>query len=211
MDLEKIKSTALSYPEEARKLLVLNPERLIYVSEFASQMRRMRKAIAEAFDPIIRHARAEKKKYDDPLKEAEQIARMNITAYMDKQRTIQREAEEIARREEEKRQKEEDRILEESRILKDSGKIKESENIIAEIPLPARTPEPPPLAPEGLSTKRIVDTEAIDRKVLMTSGTIKIPGIETYVVWKWRITDRKLIPDTYYKTTIAQRDAKDSS
>ena len=54
-----------------------------------------------------------------------------------------------------------------------------------------------------------VDVELINSKVmfLMTpflnsfDGKIQIPGIEIYPVWKWRIVNKKLIPELYYKST----------
>lgn len=163
------------------------------------------KKVDDSYDPIISHAKAEKKKYKDPLKEAEQIAKIHITAYLEEQKRIRREAEEEARRKEEERQKKEDEILEQAKVLEDSGKEKEAQNLMVEIPLPERVDIPSEPEEKGVILKKIVDTEKINQLVECSKGQIKIPGIEIYIVYKWRIINRELIPKSYYKSTVAMQ------
>ena len=61
--------------------------------------------IAGSYDPIIKHAQAEKKKYSDPLKEAMGTVRLTVTSYLEKQAEIQRKVDDKTRKVEEMRQK----------------------------------------------------------------------------------------------------------
>ncbi len=165
--------------------------------------------MAGSYDPIISHATAEKKKYSDPLNEGQRIARLRVTSYLEDQAEIQRVAEEKAKKIEDARQKKEDDALEKARKLRDKGKEKKAEAIIEKIPSPAQKPWVAPFKPSGLSLKRIVDTEKINRLVASTKGQTRIPGIKVYPVWHWEIEDRKLIPDSYYKSSMATRGPKE--
>ncbi len=218
-DLKKLGKETSSFPERAKSIIVYSFGTLTKANEFLTSIKLMRKEINTTFNPIIKKAHeahkeavAQKKRYDDPLVSAEKIIKIGIAAYMEDMAKIRREEEEKAKREEEVRQKEEDRILAEAKILEDSGKEKEAESLQAEIPLPAQREETPP-EPEGLSLKKIVDTEKINKKVNLLmlpfvnsfDGMRQIPGIEVYPVFMWKIVDRKLIPESYYKTTVASR------
>lgn len=204
-DLEQLKKDALGFPERAKRLIVHDAKTLNLANDFIHEVKAMMEEVSNSYDPIIRHAKAEKKKYYDPLKESEQTAKLHVGSYLENQARIRREAEEKARREEEKRQKEEDRILAEAKVLEDSGKEKEAQALQAEIALPARVDIPPEPEAKGLSLKQVVDTERINMIVKQFGGKTKIPGIRVYPVWKWEITDRDLIPKSYYKTSVASR------
>lgn len=203
--IEQIKKDALGYPARARKLIVHNNETLELANNFILSMKEMMEEVAGSYGPIIKHATAEKKKYSDPLKEAQQIARTHVTSYLEDQAEIQRKAAEAARKIEEERQKKETAELERAKKYQDQGMEEEADEIIEEIPLPAQVPEPPPSKPAGLSLKRIVDTEKINRFVATTKGQAQIPGIRIYPVWKWEIEERSLIPKSYYKSSMATR------
>lgn len=203
--LEKLKKDALGFPERAKRLIVHDAKTLNLANDFIREVKMLMKSVSESYDPIISHAKAEKKKYIDPLKESEQTAKVHVGAYMIVQAEIRRQAEEKARKLEEERQKEQDRILAEAKILEDSGKEKEARSLEAEIPLPARVDIPPEPEVEGLSMKQIVDTERINTIVSKLGGQTRIPGIRVYPVWKWDITNRGLIPKEYYKTSVASR------
>ena len=204
--IEQIKKDALGFPAQARTLIVHNNETLEAANTFILGMKDMLKEVAGSYDPIISHAKAEKKKYSDPLKEAQQIARTHVTSYLEDQAEIQRKADEKAREEEQKRQKKENDDLDRAKKYQDQGMEEEADAIIEDIPLPASKPEAPAIAkPAGLALKRIVDTEKIDRFVDTTKGQKQIPGIRIYPVWKWEIEDRSKIPISYYKSTISTR------
>ena len=207
--IEQIKKDALGFPAQARKLIVHNNETLEIANNFILTMKEIMTEISGSYDPIISHAKAEKKKYIDPVKEAQQTARTHVTSYLEDQAEIQRKADEKAREEEQDRQKEENDALERAKKYQDQGMEEEADAIIEDIPLPAQVPEPPPSKPAGLSLKRIVDTEKINRFVETTKGQKQIPGIRIYPVWKWEITNRSLIPRSYYKSSVATRGPKE--
>lgn len=205
ISLERIKKDALGFPEKAKRLIVHNQETLTLANIFVREVKALMNEVANSYDPIISHAKAEKKKYYDPLKESEKIAKLHIASYLEEQDRIRREAEEKAKREEEERQKKEQEILDRAKNYSDAGMKEEAEDIIAEIPLPAIADIPSAPEVEGLALKQIVDTERINQLVESSKGQIKIPGIETYPVWKWKIVDRKLIPRSYFKSSVAAR------
>jgi len=203
--IEQIKKDALGFPARARTLIVHNNETLEIANNFILSMKEMMAEVAGSYDPIIKHAKAEKAKYSNPLKEAQQIARTHVTSYLEDQAEIQRKAAEAARKIEEERQKKETAELERAKKYQDQGMQEEADEIIEDIPLPAKPPEAPAAKPAGLSLKRIVDTEKINRFVATTKGQAQIPGIRIYPVWKWEIEDRSKIPSSYYKSTISTR------
>ena len=207
--IEQIKKDALGFPAQARTLIVHDERTCALANDFILEMKEMMAEVGGSYDPIISHAKAEKKKYSDPLKEAQQIARTHVTSYLEDQAEIQRKAEEKAREEEQERQKKENDALERAKKYQDQGMEEEADAIIEDIPLPAQVPEPPPPKPAGLSLKRIVDTEKINHFVATTKGQAQIPGIKIYPVWKWEITNRSLIPSSYYKSSMATRAPKE--
>jgi|GEM_PF-7019780 len=207
--IEQIKKNALGFPAQARSLIVHNNETLEIANNFILTAKEMINEIAGSYDPIIKHAQAEKKKYSDPLKEAMGTARLHVTSYLEDIAKKQREADEKAKKIEEERQKKENDALERAKKYQDQGMEEEADAIIEDIPLPAQVPEAPPPKPAGLSLKRIVDTEKINHFVATTKGQAQIPGIRIYPAWKWEITDRSLIPKSYYKSSMATRTPKE--
>ena len=211
-DLEQLKKDALGFPDKAKRMIVHNATTLTFANDFLQSIKSLMKEIAETFNPIIKktheahkEAVAQKKEHEAPLILAETTIKLHIGSYLEVQARIRREAEEEARKVEEERQKEESRILAEAKVLEDSGKEKEAQSLQAEIPLPARVEIPPEPEAKGLSLKQILDTEQINMIVKQLGGETRIPGIRVYAVWKWEIDDRKLIPKSYYKSTVASR------
>lgn len=206
--IERIKENALGFPEKAKQLIVNNSESLVWANNFILSAKETLKEIAESYDPIIKHAQAEKKKYSDPVKEAMGTARQYVTSYLEDQAEIQRKVDEKARKEEEKRRKKEEEALERAMKLQDEGKEKKAAKILEKIEIPESREEAPRPVVQGLSLKQIVDTDKINQIVAATKGRQQIPGIRIYPVWKWEITDRKLIPKAYYKSSMATRTPK---
>ena len=211
-DLEKLKKDALGFPDQAKKIIVHDNETLMVANNFLTTIKAIKEEIGNAFNPIIKKAHeahkeavAKKKEHEAPLILAETTIKLHIGSYLEVQAIIRQKAERKAREEEEVRQKEEERILAEAKILEDSGREKEAQSLQAEIPLPARVDIPPEPEVKGLSLKQIVDTEQINRIVEQCKGQTLIPGIRVYPVWKWEITDRKLIPKEFYKSNVASR------
>ncbi len=211
-NLEKLKKDTLGFPDRAKRIIVHNNKTLTLANDFLQSIKLLMTEIGNTFNPIIkkaheahREAGSQKKRYEEPLILAEKTIKMNIASYMEEQARIRREAEEKARREEEERQKKEDEILERAKKYQDAGQEEEAQSLQAEIPLPARVDIPPEPEVKGLSVKHILDTERINNLVTATKGRTRIPGIEIYPLWMWKIVDRKLIPKSYYKSSVSTR------
>lgn len=202
--LERLEKETLGFPNRAKRIIVYDNKTLSTANDFLLSIKQLRKEIADTFNPIIEKAHKahkeavnQKKRYEEPLKEAEKTIKLQIASYMDEQRRIQREAEEKARREEEERQKKETEILERAKKYEDAGMKEEAEQIKNDIPLPKPMEIPSTPELEGISISRIwkwrvVDKNLIPREYLIvdsakitslvkaTKGQIKIPGIEIY-------------------------------
>lgn len=209
-DLEQIKTKALGFPERAKKLIVHNETTLLAANEFVQDVKELIKAVSDSYDPIISHAKSEKKKYIEPLRESERTVKTYIASYFEKQEELRRIAEEEARKKEELRQKKEQEVVDEAKELEREGKYEEAEDKIEEVPLPPKPAEHVMPEAVGLSFKKILDTERINSLVNSSHGKIKIPGITIYAVhtYKWQVVDRSLIPKGYYKTSVASRKEK---
>lgn len=207
-DLEQIKTKALGFPERAKKLIVHNETTLLAANEFVQDVKELIKAVSDSYDPIISHAKSEKKKYIEPLRESERTVKTYIASYFEKQEELRRIAEEKAEKAEKERQKKEQEVVDEAKDLEREGKYEEAEEKIEEVPLPPKPIEHVMPEATGLSFKKILDTERINRLVEQCKANTVIPGIEVYAVYKWRIVDRSLIPKGYYKTSVASRTAK---
>ena len=202
---EQFKKDALGFPERANRIIIHDAKTLGKANDFILTTKEMLKEVAGSYDPIISHASAEKRKYSDPLKEGQRIARLRVTSYLEDQAEIKRKADEKAREAEQKRQKKENDDLDRAQKLRDKGKEKKADAIIEKIPPPSKLPDNLYLKPAGLSLKRIVDTEKINQFVERTKGKILLPGIKIYPVWHWEIENRSLIPSNYYKSTSMHR------
>ncbi len=207
---EQFKKDALGFPERANRIIIHDAKTLGKANDFILTTKEMLKEVAGSYDPIISHASAEKRKYSDPLKEGQRIARLRVTSYLEDQAEIQRKVDEKAREDEQKRQKKENDALDRAQKLRDKGKEKKADAIIEDLAFRPQGPDTPLyVKPTGLSLKRIVDTEKINRLVATTKGQTRIPGIRIYPVWKWEIENRSLIPSSYYKSSMMQRAPKE--
>jgi len=90
--LEKFKTEALGFPDRAKRIIVHDNLTLTVANDFVHAVKEMRKEVANSYDPIIEKARktrdealAQKRKYDDPLKEAEKIIKLHIASYLEEQ------------------------------------------------------------------------------------------------------------------------------
>jgi hypothetical protein len=179
---EELEKRVLSLPVRAAEIQVKDQATLSIANEFLLGIKALQKEIDSTFDPIIQaaheaHKKAltQKKKFEDPLDQAERMVKPKIGAYLQEQDRIRREAEEAARRAEWERQRVEKEALEKAMKAEAEGKAKEAEKIIekaakAEILVP-----PPLIIPERQQTQ----------------------GISMREVWRFEITDPKLLPREY--------------
>lgn len=204
--LQKLEKEVLDFPGQAKLIIVHDNKTLSIANDFKLAIKQMKKQVKETFDPIIdkahkahKEAVAQKKKYENPLIDAEKIVTLQIISYMDKLEKIRIEAEEKAKREEEERKKIEEEKMKAALEASNSGDIEEATRIIKE-EIPEQKPYiplPPSPKLEGMSIRkiwkwRIIDINQVPREYLIvdstkvgslvraTRGKINIPGIEAY-------------------------------
>lgn len=176
----------------------------------------LRKEVADTFKPMKdaafkahRTICEQKKKYDQPLADAERAVKAQIGNFVAEQQRLARESEEAARKAEQERAEREAREESERRAIADAealqamGDTAGAEAVLENpAPMPVRYVAPAPIAPQvaqvaGVSTRedwdfRIVDELAIPREYLLvnesairalgktTKGKAKIAGVEFY-------------------------------
>lgn len=175
-ETEAVTNKALTVPEQARAIKVVDAETYQQAGEVLIAIKGLRKEIGAAFDPIIKkaheahkEAKAQKDRAEAPLIEAENIIKPALAAYDREQERIRREEEE--RQREIARQAEEERRLREAEQAEKEGRNEEAQAIIEE---PVYVPP-----------------------VVLERTTPKVQGISMQKVWKFRIVNPALVPRDY--------------
>lgn len=175
-ETEVVAKKALSIPEQARAIQVVDNETYSQAGEILVTIKGLRKEIGAAFDPIIKkaheahkEAKAQKDKAEAPLIEAENIIKPALAAYDREQERLRREEEE--RQREIARKAEEERRLREAEQAEKEGRNEEAQAMIEE---PVYVPP-----------------------VVIEKTTPKVQGISMQKVWKFRIVNEALIPREY--------------
>lgn len=163
--------------KRASGLVVNDDGSLAHAGDFLRQIKTVRNNIAETFDPVIEQAHkahktaiAAKKKFDDPLAEAEKVVKCKMGRYADDQERKRREEEARIRAEQAKL--EEERRLQEAIELEKQGEKEQAEEVLA-------APAPAPV-------------------VVLPSATPKIAGVTMKTVVNFRVIDPAKIPDEYW-------------
>ena len=187
---KKIEETALAVVPKATGIIIATDDDLSMAGLFLIGIKKIRKEIDAAFDPIIkaahathREAVAQKKKADAPLIEAEGIVKPKIAEYTNEQDRIRREEQERIRQEEakkqavldKKRQAEEDKRQAKADKLEAAGKEEEAERI-RNLPKPIVESAPPAEKPKA---------------------AVKVGGVAVKKIWKFRIVEVSRIPRKY--------------
>jgi hypothetical protein len=143
----------------------------------------LRRKFDEEFDPGISGAFkqhrllvAQKKKWTDPLDEAERIIKPRITAYLVEQDNIRLEAERVAERARLQIEKEAQDASDAATSLINAGKAAEAESVIDEAYVKIRDIN--------------ADTPFVPDKP-------SAPGVSMRETWDYEITDAALIPRTF--------------
>lgn len=194
--LEQLKVQVSNFPDRAGFITVHSQNTLDRANDFLKEIIVWEKQVDDFCDPNIsrlnkahKEALAQKAIFKKPLKEAKEIVKEKITAYLVEQDNIRKEAEEKFRQETEKRF-EEARELEKAGEKEKAEKMREEETAIA-------TPLPPVAKAEGTSLRKHWTWEVVDRakipqdfliidelKVNTTVRTLKdktnIPGIRVF-------------------------------
>lgn len=163
-------ATALTLPDQARALVITDHASFEEAGAFLVEIKRRRKAIADAFKPVVeaglrahREALALQKKADAPCEQAETIAKQAMSAYQREQDRLRLEAERKAaeerrrleaearaRAEAERREREAEaerqRIAEAEDAL-EAGDDERAELILETPPAPVVMAEPAPFVP----------------------------------------------------------------
>jgi len=176
LEAKEAQTMALSVPDQARALVIRDPETAQKASDLKDSIRQIRKKIADTFNPIIekahqahKEALAKKKEAEAPLLEAEAILDRGLVEY---KREQDRKAEEERKRilEEARRQAEEAQLAAAVEVEK-AGMKEEAELIITQPVIPMVS---------------VPKTEAP-----------KIQGVGFRSNWKFRIVNESLIPNEY--------------
>lgn len=202
--LQKLEKEVVGFPDQASRIIVCDDKTLKGANDFVVAIKKMRKEVADTFNPIIekahkahKEALAQKKKYEAPLIEAEKTIKLQIASYMSELERKRREAEEAAKKAEEERQRLEEENLKKAKTLEAAGYYEDAENLKSEIPTPAPIDIPSSPKLEGTSISKIVkwrikdfsqiprdylmiDSAKITKAVKASKGEIRIPGIEVY-------------------------------
>lgn len=173
-DLKKLQTDILLYPEQAKEIRITDTVSLGTANAFLVSIKKMRKEVSGAFDPIVKKAHdahkealETKKRYEEPLIAAELIIKPQISTYMAELARKQREAEELAKKaEEERRQK-----LETAFKADEAGDAEKAEDILKDV-----TPE-------------VTKAEYIPQP--------KLTGTSIRKIWKWEVIDLNLVPRVY--------------
>jgi len=185
-NLQELEKKVLSLPEMAKEIVITNDDQLFKGNQFLLLIKNKQKEINSVFNPMIQKAHeahkeaiAQKKKFENPLREAEDYLKSQIAPYLAEKERARREAELRAQREREeaerKAREEEERKLQEAIKAEEEGRIEEAEEILNE--------------------------EAIEPalKEQIVPEKTKLQGTFLRRDWKWRISNFEDIPKEYLK------------
>jgi len=194
--LEELRVQVSNFPDRAGFITVHSQNTLDRANDFLKDIKGFRKQLNDFFDPNInrlhkahKEAKAQKTRFEEPLKKAEEIVKKEITAYLVNQDNIRRETEEKAKQEAEKRF-EEARELEKQGMKEEAEKMREEETALV-------SPLPPIAKAEGTHLTKhwiwelddiekvsreylILDELKINAEVRLKKGETNIPGIRVF-------------------------------
>ena len=203
--LKKLENETLKLKDFAKEITITDDISLGSANEFLVSIKRSRKEINEAFNPIIKKAHEAhkeaietKKKYEKPLIAAEMIVKPQIAAYFGALARKQREAEIAAEKAEEERRLKEEAQLKTAIEAENKGDFEKRDEIMEDI-IPETKPVEYVPAPKlaGTSIRKIwkwklvslelvpreyliVNTNAIMASIRENKGATKISGIQIY-------------------------------
>lgn len=174
---EVVEQKALAVVDQAKAIFVVSNQDLQVAGEKLKDIKAMRKEVANTFDPISKkqHAAwketlAQKKKFDDPLKEAELFVKGQMTKF--------------TAEEERKRQAEEKRLQEEAKKKKEKEILETAEEAEAR--------------GDTIASDFAMSEEVDTSNIKVESKVEKVAGVVITKIWKWRIKDESLIPKEFW-------------
>jgi len=204
--IKKLEERTLSLSQSVIQIIVTDVETMKKANDYLVNIKTLRKEIAETFNPIIEKAHlthkeavAQKKRHEEPLKEAEQILKLRVSNYLEKLEKKRREMERLLKEEEERIEREKEENLKKAQEAIESGDTKTATELVekAETALPTvEVPREEPLPDETQIRKlwkwKVVDKDAIPREFLKPDNVeisavvrslkenTRIPGIKVY-------------------------------
>lgn len=195
---QEIEQRTSATVEKAAAIIITDQEDLDAATAFLREVKRVRDEIAETFDPIVSAAHEahklaleKKKKYDEPMAQAEKVVKAKMGEYVADQKRI---ADELQRKQEEDRRKAEAEATrkqaeeaeaqrkrdEEARLAQAAeatarGDTKRAEAILNEPP-----PPPPPLQPVAVPPPVAI-------------AIPKVAGVSFAPAWKARVVDKQAL------------------
>jgi len=183
-NLQELEKRVLSLPEMAKKIVIKNDDQLFKGNQFLLLIKNKQKEINSVFDPMIQKAHeahkeaiSQKKRFENPLREAEQYLKGQIAPYLAEKERIRREAELKAQREREEAERKarevEEKKLQEAIKAEEEGRLEDVEEILNE-----EAPEP-------------------ELKEQIIPEKTKLEGTFLRRDWKWRVLNLHDIPREY--------------
>lgn len=181
--IQEIQEKALSLPDEAKGIQVIDEESLHVANVFVETCRAMRRKICDLMDPIIKRDHemhmadlADKRKLEDPIIKAENFVKPQIISYRRQIEELKRAAEEAARKALEEKKRKEEELLKQAAEAEEKGKVEEADDLFEQAEAES---ESAPAAVQDLANIPKVQ---------------KIRGVSTRKIWKWRLKNLKLVP-----------------
>lgn len=178
-----IKSQALAIPVRAREIMVRSQEDLSLANAFLQDIKRLAAKITGTFDPQIAQAHslhksllAQKRKFLDPLDEAERILKPKIADYLAEEDRKRLEAERARWRAEEEARRIAEKAVDRAQILDEKGEKTKADEIIE---------------------KAYSKANAILSAAPEVPEAPKVDGISLREVWKFEVVNAAAIPREY--------------
>ena len=174
---------ALTWPDRARSLLVIDEASYRHAAEFVKGIKGLRQKISNTFGPIVAKAHAahkeavgQRKRAEAPLQDAEQIIKASMGAWSREQQRVAQEA--ARQREEELRRREEEERLAEAVALEADGEPEQAAALI-EAPVVVAPVVPQSAAPKvaGISQREVWKATVVDLPALVQAAAADSTGV----------------------------------
>lgn len=202
----KLQERTLTLSQSVIQIIVTDVETMKKANDFLVSIKTLRKEIAETFNPIIEKAHqthkeavSQKKRHEEPLKEAEQILKLRVSNYLTELETKRREQERLLKEEEERIEREKAENLKKAQEAIENGDTKTATELIekTEAALPTVQVQADEPLPEETQIRKlwkweVEDSTIVPREYLMIDNVVitqtvrrlkekvRIPGIRIY-------------------------------
>ena len=172
----KLQERTLSLSQAVIQITVNDSETMKKANDFLVNIKTLRKEVSETFNPIIEKAHlthkeavAQKKRHEEPLKEAEQILKLRVSGYLAELEKKRREMERLLKEEEERIEREKAENLKKAQEAIESGDTKTATELIEK-------------------SESVLPTVEVPREEPLPEDT------QIRKIWKWEVTDLNAVP-----------------